>query len=150
MENNGYDLTIHGLLRKRTDLMADLESYRDKVAATANDIRAVDRVLVSLGYAGELDLQQPRKRVLNYIKHEVRRFILDELRAARQPLTTRELAVRLAMREGKDTGDRKLMRDLARRVSKSVIILHDKQVVKRSKVKDWREYSYELNPVAGP
>lgn len=144
MVDDGFDLTIHGLLRKRTDLMANLESYRDKVSSTANDIRAVDRVLVSLGYDGELDLEQPRKRVLNYIKHEIRRFILDELRAAKQPLTTREIAVRLATREGKDTGDRKLMRDLSHRVSKSVVILHDKQVVKRSKEKNWREYSYEL------
>ena len=144
MADEGYDLTIHGLLRKRTELLASLESYRDKVAATANDIRSVDRVLTSLAYEGELDLLQPRKRVLNYIKHEVRRFILDELRAAQQPLTTREIAVRLATREGKDTGDRNLMRDLAHRVSKSVIILHDKQVVKRSKEKNWREYSYEL------
>ena len=81
MADEGYDLTIHGLLRKRTELLASLESYRDKVAATANDIRSVDRVLTSLAYEGELDLLQPRKRVLNYIKHEVRRFILDELRA---------------------------------------------------------------------
>ena len=144
MTNDGYDLTIHGLLRKRTDLMANLESYRDKVSSTANDIRAVDRVLVSLGYDGELDLDQPRKRVLNYIKHEIRRFILDELRASDRALTTRELAARLAAREGKDTGDRKLMRDLSHRVSKSVIILHDKQVVRRSKEKNWREYSYEI------
>ena len=138
---DNYDLTIHGLLRKRTDLMANLESYRDRVSSAANDIRAVDRVLASLGYDGELDLEQPRKRVLNYIKHELRRFILDELRTAERALTTRELAARLAAREGKDTGDRKLMRDLSHRVSKSVIILHDKKVVRRSKEKNWREYS---------
>ena len=144
MENDGYDLTIHGLLRKRTDLMASLESYRDKVSSTANDIRAVDRVLVSLGYDGELDLDQPRKRVMSYVRHEVRRYILEELRKSDRPLSTRELAVRLATAEGKDAGDRKLMLDMSRRISKSILILRDKQVVRQSKGKGSREYSYEL------
>lgn len=52
MTDDGFEITIHGLLRKRTSLMADLEHYRDKVATSSNDIKSVDRVLSSLGYEG--------------------------------------------------------------------------------------------------
>ena len=145
MTDDGFDLTIHGLLRKRTTLIADLEDLRNKAAMASNDINAVDRVLQSLGYEGELDLAQPRKRVMNYIRHEVRRYILEQLRDSDRPLTTRELAVRLAIAEGKDANDRRMMLDLSKRVSKSMMVLHDKQVVRRSRSKEGRvEYQYEL------
>ncbi len=145
MTDDGFDLTIHGLLRKRTTLIADLEDLRNKAAMASNDINAVDRVLQSLGYEGELDLAQPRKRVMSYIRHEVRRYILEQLRDSDRPLTTRELAVRLAIAEGKDANDRRMMLDLSKRVSKSMMVLNDKQVVRRSRSKEGRvEYQYEL------
>jgi hypothetical protein len=145
MAEDGFDLTIHGLLRKRTALIASVEDYRNKLAATLNDINAIDRVLQTLGYQGERDLAQPRKRVMSYMRHEVRRYILDQLRDAGRPLTTRELAVKLAVAEGKDANDRGLMNDLSKRVSKSLMVLHDKQVVRRVKSREGRlEYQYEL------
>ncbi|MFN0217703.1 MAG: hypothetical protein ACKVP4_02695 [Hyphomicrobium sp.] len=144
MSDDGFELTIHGLLRKRGELLSTLEHHRNQVAAAMNDLHAVDRVLNSLGYDGSLDLAQPRKKVLSYIRVEVRRHILEELRDAGRPMTTRELSVALATKEGRDAGDRRMMLDFTKRVSKSVSILADKQVVRRTKVPGGQGYQYEL------
>ena len=50
MPNDGYDIAIHGLLRKRIELMRTLEIKRDEMAAAQNDIVAIERVLASLGH----------------------------------------------------------------------------------------------------
>ncbi len=146
MTDDGFDLTIHGLLRKRSMLIANLEDYRNKLAVAANDINAIDRVLTAIGYEGHLDQAQPRKRIMSYIRHEVRRYILDELRGSKEPMTTRQLAIRLASAEGRDCSDRVMMLDLNQRVSRSVCVLMEKKVVKRTRVRGGGkvEYQYEL------
>ena len=97
MADVGFELTIHGLLRKRAELMDALASQRNQVSASMNDLNALDRVLTTLGYEGERDLARPRNKVATFLRVEVQRYILDELRGAGRPITTRELAVRLAV-----------------------------------------------------
>ena len=109
-----------------------------------NDLNALDRVLTTLGYEGERDLARPRNKVATFLRVEVQRYILDELRGAGRPITTRELAVRLAVSQGRDAGDRGMMLDFTRRVSKSICYLLDKKMVTRSREKNGRGYQYEL------
>jgi hypothetical protein len=139
---DGYENTVLGLLRKRAALIAELEFHRDKAGVASNDISAVDRVLQTLGYDGTLDNAQPRKKALNFIKHEVRRSILEEMRKSDRPLSSRELAVKLAAIEGVDAADRRVMRDLTSRVSRSICILLDRQVVSRGR--SGTQYVYKL------
>ncbi|WP_246704532.1 hypothetical protein [Rhizobium sp. P32RR-XVIII] len=47
-----FEHTISGLLKKRADLFGEAELRRDRMAEIRNDIRAIDRVLQSLDYAG--------------------------------------------------------------------------------------------------
>ena len=135
MKIDGYDIAIHGLLRKRSELLQTLEIKRDEMAAAQNDIVAIERVLASLGHRGELD--QPRRRVLKDIRRQLSRFVLDELRKD-GPHTTRTIAERLAAIEGKDSGDRTLMKDITARVSKCMTGLVDRKAVVRSKTKGIR------------
>ena len=137
----GYDLAIHGLLRKRSELMRSLEIKRDELAAVQNDIAAVERALDLFGYQGELEA--PRKRVLKDIRRELRRFILDELRKG-EPLTSRELAIRLASIEGKNPDDKKAVADIVARVSKAITALVDRKTAVRLKTPGVRECQYRL------
>ena len=140
--DDGYENTVLGLLRKRAALIAELEHHRNQAGIATTSISAVDRVLETLGYNGALDEAQPRKKALTFIKHEVRRAILDELRKSERPLSSRELAVKLAALEGIDAADRRAMRDLTTRVSRSIFTLRDRQVVKRSR--EGTQYVYQL------
>lgn len=141
MTKPGYDLAIHGLLRKRSELMRELEIKRDELAAVQNDIAAVERALGLIGHDGKLE--QSRKRVLKDIRRELRRFILDELRKG-GALSSRDLAVRLAAVEGKNPEDKKAVQDIVARVSKAITALLDKQVVERVKGADLKAYRYQI------
>lgn len=121
--------------------MRTLEIKRDELASVQNDIAAVERALSVIGYDGELD--QPRKRVLKDIRRELSRFILDELRKA-GPLTSRELAIKLATVEGKNPDDKKVITDIVARVSKAITGLVDKGSVSRLKTVGVRESRYEI------
>jgi hypothetical protein len=70
-----YEHTISGLLAKRVDLFHEAERIRDRLAVIKNDVAALDRVLHTLGYAGDLNADMPRQ------KHE-RLFGQGELAAA--------------------------------------------------------------------
>lgn len=116
-----FEHTISGLLRKRADLFGEAERLRDRLAEIKNDIHAVDRVMLSLGYKGDLDAAMPRqKRDVIFGKGELTRAILSELRDSEAPLTSRDIAQNIVALRGEDVRDRKYLSDLVKRVSKAL------------------------------
>jgi hypothetical protein len=115
-----YEHTISGLLQKRVELFHEAERIRDRLAEIKNDIGALDRTLTTLGYTGDLDAMMPRqKREVLFGRGELTRAILDELRGASEPMTSREIAQAIVAVSGQDARDRKLISDLTRRVGKA-------------------------------
>lgn len=116
-----YDQTITALLTKRSDLFAEASKLRDRIAEIKNDVAALDRVLGTLGYEGDLDAAMPRqKREVLFGRGELTRGILDTLRDADAPMTSREIAQSVLSLSGHDARDRKLMAEHTRRVSKAL------------------------------
>ena len=88
-----FEHTISGLLTKRAQLFGEAQSIRDRLAEIKNDIDAVDRVLGTLGYDGDLDAAMPRqKRHVVFGRGELTRAVLDVLRDADGPMTSRQIA----------------------------------------------------------
>lgn len=115
-----FEHTISGLLKKRADLFNEAALIRDRLAEIRSDIDAVDRVLGTLGYEGDLDAAMPRqKRNVVFGKGELTRAILGELRIADEPLTSRDIAQSIVALRGDDARDRKYVSDLTRRVGKA-------------------------------
>ena len=82
---------------------------------------ALDRVLVSLGYEGDLDAEMPRqKRHLMFGAGELTRGNVDTWRDASEAMSSREIASTILQLSGSDARDRKLMTDHTRRVSKAL------------------------------
>jgi len=124
-----YQNTISGLLKKRSELMGDAQRLREQLAHVGNDIEALDRTLMSLGYQGNLKSVQPRgNRVVFFARDELRRFLLDELRKATGPISSRDLAEKIIGLEGKDAHDRRLRNDMVKRVGKSLKLLRQQGV----------------------
>jgi hypothetical protein len=118
---DAYDHTISGLLRKRADLFNEAERLRDRLAEIKNDISALDRTLGALGYKGDLDAAMPRqKREVLFGQGELTRAIMQELRDAEEPMTSRQIAQSIVSLRGDDARDRKYVSDLTRRVSKAL------------------------------
>lgn len=128
-----FEHTITGLLAKRVDLFNEALGLRDRLAEIKNDVAALDRVLGTLGYKGDLEAQMPRqKREALFGRGDLRRTILDELRNALRPLTTREIAEATAAQAGQDPNDRTIMRDMGRRVSSALCVLKQDGAVRSS------------------
>lgn len=116
-----FEHTISGLLKKRADLFGEAERLRNRLAEIKNDIHALDRVLQSLGYTGDLDAAMPRqKRDVIFGRGELTRAILSELRDSDVPLSSRDIAQSLVALRGDDARDRKYVSDLVKRVSKAL------------------------------
>lgn len=116
-----YDHTITGLLGKRAELFNEAERIRDRLAEIKNDIGALDRVLGTLGYTGDLDAAMPRqKREVIFGRGELSKAIMRELRHAEGPLSSRDIAREIVTMQGNDARDRKHLSELTRRVSKAL------------------------------
>ena len=119
-----YAHTISGLLKKRREMMAEMQSLRERQAELGNDVEALDRVLGALGHKPELEPAKPRSsRTMLFHRNELKRFLLDQMRQETAPISSRVLAERIATAEGKDSRDRKLVNDLVKRVGKSLKLL---------------------------
>jgi len=125
-----YQNTISGLLTKRADLLGEAQALREKLATARNCIESIDQVLESLGYRESLDGMRPHgTRLLIFDRNELRRFLIDQLRNEQRPVTSREIAARIIVLDGKDMLDRKLLNDMVDRVGKSFRLLRRQGVV---------------------
>lgn len=128
-----FEHTISGLLKKRADLFNEAERIRDRLAEIKNDVSAVDRVLGTLGYTGDLDAEMPRqKRQVIFGRGELTRAILAELRGADGSMTSREIAQSIVALSGQDARDRKFISDHTKRVSKALRALRAEDAVRSS------------------
>lgn len=130
-----YEHTISGLLKKRADLFNEAERIRDQMAEIKNDIGALDRVLGTLGYTGDLDAEMPRqKRQVLFGRGELTRAILEELRDAPGPMGSRDIAQAIVALNGQDARDRRLLTDITKRASKALRVLTEEGSVRRKQV----------------
>jgi len=124
-----YANTISGLFKKRSELMDVVKGLREQMAVHSNDIEAIERSLISLGYKGEFRGVAPRSnRVVFFHRDELRRFCIDELRKATRPISSRDLAEKIITLEGKDPRDRAMRNDMVKRVGKSLKLLRQQAV----------------------
>jgi hypothetical protein len=130
-----FEHTISGLLSKRRDLLTEAERLRDRIAEIRNDLLALDRTLSTLGFKGDLEGMMPRqKRQVVFGRGELLRAILDELRGAPQPMTSREIAQAIVAVQGNDPRDKRYVADLTRRIGKALRPLVGTIVMRRTDV----------------
>ena len=111
-------------------MMGELADLRERQAVVANDIESLDRVLEALGFDGDLSGMQPRgNRIVLFYRTELRQFLLNKLRKAHQPLSSRELAERIVAAESKDRFDKRLVCDIVKRVGKALRMLAGRGVI---------------------
>ena len=98
--DDGYKNTIAGLLRKRGEMLSEIQDTRERLAQLSNDLEGIERVLDTLGYDGDLPTQSTRAaRVVLFYRNELRSYIRSCLKG-HGPLTNKEIAQRLVVKEG--------------------------------------------------
>jgi hypothetical protein len=126
--------TISGLLRKRGEILDELQAIRERQAVLSNDMASIDRVLETFGYEGDLQSTTPRSnRVVLFYRNELRHYLLGELAKSNAPLSSRELAEQIVTIDGKDRFDKRLMCDIVKRVGKALKLLRSRGSVRGGK-----------------
>jgi hypothetical protein len=138
-----YEHAISSLLTKRSEMMEEAATIRERLAVLSNDIEALDRVLETLGYQGDVKLTPRVPRIVLFYRGEMRQFLLGQLRE-HGPLTSRALAERLVQVEGKDARDRRMMNDIVRRIGKGLRQMQDAKIVTRAPQKIKGEFVWRL------
>jgi len=117
-----FNHTISGLLERRVQLVHEAEALKHRLGEIGPDIAAIDRVLASLSYEGDLEAQMPRLRLAIYGCGELARAILDELRRSEGARTSRDIA-RAILPSGGEECDRRAVTEHTRRVPKALRVL---------------------------
>jgi len=104
-----FGFTITGLLKKRVDLLREARPLRERIIEIEGDIRAIDRVLGTLGQTGDFDAQMPRRRRVLFGRGKFTKGIFEELRIAEGPMTIRDLCRGALVATGLDPSDEKLL-----------------------------------------
>ena len=117
-----YQLTIHGLLRKRGEMTIEIEALRARLEqsmAALDHIDATIRVFkpdIGLEDMPERPVPPPNAA----FRGEVQRFLLDTLRRADSALTTHDLARKVMEARQLNTADRILFALIAKRTGHSL------------------------------
>jgi hypothetical protein len=138
-----YQHAIGGLLQKRAEMMEEMAATRERLAVLSNDVEALDRVLETLGYQGDVKLTPRVPRVVLFYRGEMRQFLIGQLRE-HGPQTSRAIAERLVKMEGKDARDRRMMNDIVKRMGKALRQMQDAKIVTRTPQKIKGEYVWRL------
>lgn len=126
---NSYANTIAGLLRRRSELLGELEKIRESVAATANAIDCIDRVLAGFGYDVDAEMRPSGTRKLLADPHGISRYVQNAIREGRSGFTSRDIATEVIIADGLDPLDKKLIEDMICRVGNSLRTLRKHGVV---------------------
>lgn len=137
---------ISALMTRRMDLMDEMAVLRENLAVISNDIEALDRVLESLGYDGDVKLTPRVPRIVLFYRNELRHFLARTLKED-GPQTSRQMAERLVQMESKDTRDRQMMNDIVKRIGRGLRQMRDHGVVARTSEKVRGEFIWRYVPL---
>lgn len=110
----GNAITINGLLTWRARLLRSLRLKEGDATTIEADIAAIDRVLVNvIGFKGDIEaITRDFRREALFKRGELQRLVMQVLREANEPLTTRQITERVmickgaAMTPGRDSKER--------------------------------------------
>jgi hypothetical protein len=120
--DDGYTQTLSGLIRKRAVIAGELEALRDqldlKTVALGNLDAAIRIFKPDIDFEDMAVRRVPPPHVA--FRGELARFLIDQLRKATKPLSTRELADAVMKARGISNADLVMRRTMCQRVGHSL------------------------------
>mgnify|MGYP000853906480 CR=1 FL=1 len=113
-----YTFTLGGLVRKRAELAGEIEAVQERLTELVRQLEALDATIRIFDADYQIEAIKPKARRPpdNWAKRgEMTRIILNILRQAAQPLTTRDIALQLMTERALDVGDASLVRLMVKR-----------------------------------
>jgi hypothetical protein len=126
------DYVLTGLVKRRAELAGEIEATHDRLRKLIADLEHLDATILQFEPAYELDKIKPRafRPPADWAhRGEMTRLVLDILRQAAEPMTTRDVAYELMARRALDRDDQKLLRLMSKRVGIALRGARDRELV---------------------
>lgn len=130
---DGYEITVFGLVRKRAELSGAIDATRDKLTQMMADLDHLDAAIRILDPAADDHFDKSKRPPAMFagFRGELSRFILDTLRGGER-LTTREMTERVMLARQLDPADANSFWIMGRRVGNALRTLSEKHEQVRS------------------
>jgi hypothetical protein len=135
MENDGNTFVLTGLVRKRSELAGAIENVQADLHRMIGELEHLDATIRLFDADYQVEAIKPKtfRPPDNWSKRgEMTRIILDVLRQAAEPLTTRDIAYQLMRERALDTADLNLLRLMTKRCGVALRGQRNKGVVASS------------------
>ena len=110
--------TVAGLMRKRAELAGQIEFFQTNLRQLVIDLDNLDATLRL--FVPDIDLDEIKPKPLpprhSAFRGELSRIVLDELRRATKPATSRDIAYTVMSARSLNTADERLLKLMAKRV----------------------------------
>ena len=122
---------VTALIAKRAELAGKIDKAQKDLRQLAIEMDAIDRALLIFDPDADIMAIQPKPVpvVHRALRGEVKRVILDMLRAAKAPVTSRAIAHKVMKERGLDSKDRPLERLMVKRVGAALRSLRKQGLV---------------------
>lgn len=112
-------LVINGLVKRRAELAADIESAHESLRRMVIDLENIDATILQFDPSFRVEAIRPKafrppKDWSN--RGQMTRIVLSILRQAAEPLTSRDIALQLLVERALDKNDQRLLRLMSKRV----------------------------------
>lgn len=144
---DGYEITVSGLLRKRADLVSEIEGQRLAMEQNLASLAAMDSAIrVFRPDIEQADLpERPAPAASAAFRGEVQRFLLGALREAGKALTTTELATIIMRARKLNHADRTLGKLIRTRAGHSLSNLRRSGFVESRKYGSGAELEWRVS-----
>jgi hypothetical protein len=123
---------LSGLIRKRAELAGELEALQARVQELFAGLDSLDTTIRLFSPDAEPDAIQPKRPATRYaaLPGQTSRAVVDTLREAARPLTTRDLTLHVMAARGLDGEDHNLFLTMQKRVLASLRNLRMREAVR--------------------
>lgn len=135
---------VTGLVKRRKEIAGEIESLQGRMGQCVRDLETLDRALQLV--APDLDIQPIAPKQFKPPAHwskrgEMSRTVLDILRVARGPMTSRDIAAQMIVQRGMATTPQ-LLNTMSKRVATALRTQRGKGTVRNADSPDkfWLEW----------
>jgi len=150
--DDGYQLALHGLLRKRGELTSEVEALRAQLGV---QLAALDHIDATIRvFKPDIDLcdlpERPAPPPNAAFRGEVQRFLLHTLRCAGAAMTTFQLTEAVMVSRRLNVSDRVLFKLIAKRTGHSLTRLRKQGFVASERYSRGAELQWTVTGREGP
>ena len=140
--------TLSGLVAKRAEIAGQINQIRASLRQLIIDLDHIDAAIRLFDPRYDVDQIRPKSYPAGHVTYrgELVKIVLDLLREAPGPLTTREVASHIMIERGQNTRDETVLKVMTRRAGALLRHYRDRGMVRS--IKDPRRGQFDLWEVA--